>query len=367
MKDNKNEGCMKSLCKAVKVLGKLILVLIAFVLLMHVLGRAWNQRTPKGGMNESLYVDINGSKQWINIYGQDKDNPVLLYLHGGPGSATSAIDYAFTRKWSDIYTVVTWDQRNCGKSYDASQNNLLLTKDMLMEDGKQITEFVREHMGVDKITILGHSWGSLYGANLVQAYPQYYSLFIGTGQMVDIIENERALKELATTWAQGDAEAMALVEKLHPENMDKAYFEARNALLNKFGYGMMKDGADYNFLTTVLFNPNYSLADWLGYLQENVDAYLDFLQSEEIKAFSLKGKNTYTIPYININGDMDFQANYQIAQEYYNAVIAPEKDMIIMEDTSHGLLESKSQEFSRIVHDIFNKFHALGLLSPKSE
>ena len=80
-----------------------------------------------------MYVEINGTKQWINIYGDDINNPVLLYLHGGPGSSTSDIDYAFTRKWADVYTVVTWDQRNCGKSYDKSQDDLLLTKDLFME------------------------------------------------------------------------------------------------------------------------------------------------------------------------------------------------------------------------------------------
>lgn len=122
-------------------------------------------------------------------------------MHGGPGSATSEIDYAFTRKWADIFTVVTWDQRNCGKSYDKNQNNIKLTREIFMEDGKEMTEFLRKYLGVDKISILGHSWGSSYGANLVQAYPNYYNLYIGTGQIVDIVENEKAFKEEAIKWA----------------------------------------------------------------------------------------------------------------------------------------------------------------------
>ena len=95
--------------KATKVIGKILrgiliaLVTIIFILfVVRLIGRAVNGRTPDGGINESMLVNINGTKQWINIYGQDKDNPVLLYLHGGPGSATSQIDYAFTRKWSDV-------------------------------------------------------------------------------------------------------------------------------------------------------------------------------------------------------------------------------------------------------------------------
>ncbi len=121
-----------------------------------------------------MYVDINNTKQWISIYGQDKDNPVLLYLHGGPGSATSAYDYAFTRKWSDVYTVVTWDQRNCGKSYSSDQNDTALTYDLMMSDGVEMTKYLLDYLGKDKITLLGHSWGTYFGSNLVLAYPEYY-------------------------------------------------------------------------------------------------------------------------------------------------------------------------------------------------
>ena len=91
-------------------------LLLLLVLAVRAVGVFINGRTPPGGINEELYVELNGSRQWISIYGEDAGNPVLLYLHGGPGSATSMYDHAFTRKWADIYTVVTWDQRGCGKS-----------------------------------------------------------------------------------------------------------------------------------------------------------------------------------------------------------------------------------------------------------
>ena len=88
--------------KILKWVGITILSLIVLLFLTRWIGQGVNRRTPSGGINKSMYVDINGSRQWISIYGQDKDNPVLLYLHGGPGAATSLYDYAFTRKWSDV-------------------------------------------------------------------------------------------------------------------------------------------------------------------------------------------------------------------------------------------------------------------------
>lgn len=345
--------------KTVSKIAKCILLTLAaavlLVLLLHGIGSAWNRREPEGGINESMYVRINGAKQWINIYGQDRNNPVLLYLHGGPGSATSDIDYAFTRKWSDVYTVVTWDQRNCGKSYDPAQNDIPITRSFLMEDGKELTEWLLSFLGKDKITLLGHSWGSIYGANLALAYPEYYDCFIGAGQLVDSDDNEAAFKEKAAEWAAGDAEAMALVDKLTPGNMTLEHIQAKNELMAKYGYDMMKDGTDYPLLPTVLFNPNYSLADWVRYFSRDLSVYIDFFSSDEFRSFSLKGRCDYQVPYYNINGDMDYQTNFEIAQAYFEQVNAPAKQLFLMKNTTHGLLESKSEEFSAIVHQI----HAL--------
>ena len=101
-----------------------------------------------------------------------------ICFYGGPGSATSAYDYAFTRKWADVYTVVTWDQRNCGKSYDEGQNNVALTYDLMMNDGKTVTEYILNYLGKEQLTLLGHSWGSYFGSNLALAYPEYYDCYI---------------------------------------------------------------------------------------------------------------------------------------------------------------------------------------------
>lgn len=343
---------MGKIKKAIKYSLLLLASIIIAILAAHAIGRLVNGITPSGGINRSMYIDINGTKQWINIYGKDTDNPVLLYLHGGPGSSTSDIDYAFTRKWSDVYTVVTWDQRNCGKSYDAAQNNTELTKDLLMNDGKEITEFLLNYMGKEKITILGHSWGSFYGANLVLAYPKYYECFIGTGQLVDMAENEAAFKEEAKKWADGDAEALALVDQLSTDQFTMEHINAKNLLMEKYGYGMMVDGSDYNLAATILFNPNYSVMDWIKYFQRDMSVYLEFFQSDELRSFSLKNKYDYEVPYYNINGDKDYQTNYRLAAEYFDQINAPYKEMIMMKDTTHGLLESKSEEFSRIVHQI---------------
>ena len=341
-----------------RVIKKAALVLAAILVLFFVvrsIGMGINKRTPKGGINESMYVDINGTKQWINIYGQDKNNPVLLYLHGGPGCVTSLYDYAFTRKWSDVYTVVTWDQRNVGKSFDKDNISHDITKAMMMEDGKEMTEYLIDYMGKDKITLLGHSWGSMFGANLALEYPQYYDAFIGTGQCVDIEENEDRLFEAAQQWTEGDEEGKAILAKYNPYDDSTAEsISARSEIMDRYGYGIMKDGRDYNLVTTLLFNPNYTTLDYIGFIK-NVGAsqepYLKFF-GEGLKECSLLGKYDYEVPFYNINGDIDYQTNYDLACEYFDKVNAPNKKMYTMHDGTHGLLESRSKEFSIYLHDI---------------
>ena len=315
------------------------------------IGQGVNKITPKGGINESMYVDINGSKQWISIYGQDKDNPVLLYLHGGPGCATSPYDYAYTRKWSDVYTVVTWDQRACGKSLDKSHPGPI-TADIMMQDGKAMTEFLRDYLQVEKITLLGHSWGSYFGANLALAYPDYYDAFVGTGQFIDKDENEKRLYEAALTWSENDPEGREMVEKCgFGTEQEDAHL--RNRIMKRYGYDMMKDGRDYNIDAAAFFNPYYSFTEILNSMKEEVyEGYDVFWKSEGFSNMSLLGRYDYAMPYYNINGDIDYQTNYQLAYEYFEQVNAPRKQMLVMKDATHGLLESRSEEFSGYLHQI---------------
>jgi Predicted hydrolases or acyltransferases (alpha/beta hydrolase superfamily) len=345
----------KGLSLALKWLGVMALSLIVVLFIIRWVGRGINRRVPEGGINVSMYVDVNGSRQWIQIYGQDRNNPVLLYLHGGPGSATSLFDYAFTRKWSDVYTVVTWDQRGCGKSFDKSHPETV-TADIMMRDGKVMTEYLRGFLHVDKITLLGHSWGSYLGANLALAYPEYYDAFIGTGQFIDPDENERRLHEAALAWSENDPEGRDMVDQwARSREQGEDDFLLRNRIMDRYGYGMMKDGRDYSLFMTVLCNPNYSIKDILDSIRYGDDAFAPygaFVRSGGLEEMSLLDRYDYAMPYYNIDGDMDYQTNFELACEYFSKVNAPEKGLLVMKYATHGLLESRSEEFSALLHRI---------------
>ena len=107
---------LKRILKIFKWTGIIILSLIVILLIIRFIGKLYYNRTPENGINETMYIEVNGQEQWINIYGEDKSNPIILYLHGGPGGSTSTMDWVVLRKLASDYTVVNWDQRGCGKT-----------------------------------------------------------------------------------------------------------------------------------------------------------------------------------------------------------------------------------------------------------
>jgi pimeloyl-ACP methyl ester carboxylesterase len=255
--------CCKVLLKIVKWFFIIVIAVVILFLIVRFIGQRINNKTPEGGINEQMYVDINGTKQWISIYGQNKDNPVLLWLQAGPGEQTSTFNYAYTRKWSDVYTVVTWDKRDTGKTYCYDQNVTDLTLDLLIEDGIEMTEFLREYLGKEKITLMGHSWGSTFGCKLVLAHPEYYDCYIGAAQYTDWTRMHQAFAEAAAQWVGDDPEGKALLEQLDTDLYTDSYSQAHNALLEKYGYAPYQDKCDYSQLSAIIFNPYYSLADYV--------------------------------------------------------------------------------------------------------
>ena len=352
--------------KSGKVIKWILLALLSVIVLffaVRAIGQVVNRRVPDGGINESGYVEINGVKQWISIYGQDIENPVLLYLHGGPGSSTSSLDYAITRKFSDVFTVVTWDQRNCGKSWSKEQGSIALTEELMMSDAVELTKYLLDYLGKDRLTLYGHSWGTIYGANLALKYPEYYNAFIGAGQMVDLRENETAFIEAAKEWAADDPKLLEKLSGITEDDLSMDYFMEKNRIMEKYGYNSSASEIDYSPVGAVIFNPYYSLADWVDYLRwsrsmsADDSVYVKFMLDGELEKFSLTTGDAYQVPYYNINCDKDYQTNRFIAQEYFDSITAPTKKMYYLENAGHLSPLYRSEEISGIIHEIAEEIY----------
>src|SRR5436190_4073833 len=147
--------------------------------------------TGQDAIDEAKYVQVGGIEQWITIRGEDRKNPVLLFLHGGPGDATNPWGYAGFRSWLKHFTVVQWDQRGAGRTLGKNGPSLAptITIDRMAQDGIELTELLRKTLQKEKIVLVGHSWGSILGVFMVKARPDLFHAFVGTGQVADPAKN----------------------------------------------------------------------------------------------------------------------------------------------------------------------------------
>jgi pimeloyl-ACP methyl ester carboxylesterase len=185
------------------------------------------QGTP-ARIEQSSFVSIGGIDQWISIRGEDRRNPALLVVHGGPGEAQwmAADKY---EPWEKAFTVVQWDQRGTGHTYGRYGTQTPdVTLDRIVKDGIEVADHLRRTLRKKKIIVLGHSWGSTVAVRMVQLRPELFAAYVGTGQVAswNAQVNMQFDLLLATTRRNGDDVSVKELEAIgrpDPANA-KQYF-----------------------------------------------------------------------------------------------------------------------------------------------
>ena len=181
-------------------------------------GRQMAINTPNG-INESGYVRIGGVDQWIEIRGQDRRNPVLLWLNGGPGLSVIP-NTLLSIGWEKYFTVVRWDQRGAGRTFEKYGASLGPTMSIarMTQDGLEVTQYLRTHLNKDKIILLGHSWGSVLGTHMATLRPDLFYAYVGTGQTAHLRDDIAAAYAplLARARSQGNQDAVRELTAVGP-------------------------------------------------------------------------------------------------------------------------------------------------------
>ena len=209
----------------------------------YIVGRIAELRriaTPEG-IEALEQVDVGDSKQWISIRGLNRANPVLLMIHGGPGSPTMATSWAFQTPWEDYFTVVQWDQRGIGKNYAGENHETVgktMTADRMVSDAEAVVAYLRKRLNKDKIVVLGFSWGTEIGTLLAQRRPEWLYAYVGVGQAVnDDAEAYIYKRSLELARRANNKQAIAELEALAPYPLpsDPKEFLRKALLLRKVG------------------------------------------------------------------------------------------------------------------------------------
>jgi pimeloyl-ACP methyl ester carboxylesterase len=302
--------------------------------------------TTPNGIDEAKYVELGGIPQWITVRGEDRRNPVLLFLHGGPGDATNPWGYAGFRSWLKAFTVVQWDQRGAGRTLakNGAASASALTIARMAQDGVELAELLRKSLQKDKIILVGHSWGSILGIFMVKARPDLFYAFVGTGQVADSSRN------YAVAYAALLKKAEALGEYRAIEELKEV---GAPPYANGRGYAVQRkwsnlfEGADRflaSMLGLALTAPGYTRQDVNDWIEgQGLSAQSLVPQTSALDPKALGG--SFALPVFVIQGAEDFTTPTSLAQEFVNAIRAPRKAFSIIEGGGHFAVFMKPDAF----------------------
>jgi pimeloyl-ACP methyl ester carboxylesterase len=173
------------------------------------------------GIDRMEMAEIGGIRQALYFRGENVDNPVILWVHGGPGNSMMPFLQLYQYEWEGDFTVVNWDQRNTGKTYLANDPESVLptmSAERMLEDVHEVTAYVKKRLNKDKIILMGHSWGTVLGTMAVQTFPEDYSAYIGVAQILNMADNERVGYErvLELAKAAGNQKDVEVLESVAP-------------------------------------------------------------------------------------------------------------------------------------------------------
>ncbi|HEX5534881.1 MAG TPA: alpha/beta hydrolase, partial [Actinomycetales bacterium] len=245
-------------------------------------------------------------EQFVTIRGHDRANPVVLVVHGGPGSPYIPFN-PWLGPWERAVTVVQWDQRGAGRTFvkAGQQPDPLLSLDRLVADGIELAEHVHDRLPGRPVVLLGSSTGSATGALMASRRPDLFAAYVAanlftpssrpesfrlTREHAVRTRNRRALATLdaigsdVTAWTPEQAET---VSKL----AIRASTGAPDMVLDLM-------------LPAVMYSPDYSMAD-IRALQRGMRLSLHALHAD-IAAFDVEALlGDFPLPLIALHGAQD--------------------------------------------------------------
>ena len=304
-------------------------------------------RNPNG-IDEGIYVEVGGIEQWVQIRGQDRNNPVILCLHGGPGASWLPLTPLFMQ-WERRFTVVQWDQRGAGKTVETTGDAVAETMsvDRMAQDGLEVSEFLRNHLHKKKLILLGHSWGSILGIRMVKKRPDLFSAYIGTGQVSNVrrslqLANDEAFRKAR---AADDSRAVRELQRIGPPPYDGP--ENLLALFHWLGsYGGESDRIAVSSLGGLMFGaPNYSLWDIYNRARGFTRVptwrlYREILSTD----LSRLGPN-FNVPIYFFQGADDEITLTAVTREYFDSIVGPHKEFVLLEGAGHFAVWSMHDRF----------------------
>lgn len=337
--------------------GLLIVLGVVLVLVAGLAAyRTWRQheaaealaiRTPNG-IAQAGFIAINGVEQWVSIRGEDRSNPVLVLLHGGPGVAFLPVGYKALRSWEKDFTVVQWDQPGAGRTFGrhGTTDSGALTLDRIAADGIAVVEHARKQLGKDKVVLVGVSWGSVVGVEMSRRRPDLIHTYVGAGQVVDMQRNEAVGFDalLQKVRAKGDTKAEAKLLAIGaPPYAGREELLAERKILEA-NPPESERGLYRSLIPILLFAPDYGLKDvraWLDAAKFSIGKMLPALMtySDDVPAPAIP------VPVVFLQGEEDIQTPTVLVKSYFERLQAPSKRLVLIPGGGHSAVIAMPDAF----------------------
>ena len=309
------------------------------------------------GVDEELYLLLNGQEQYVLMTGRDIANPVILYLHGGPSSPDSTATYAFADKLTDRYTFVCWDQRGCGRTYfhnlSKDPRNATATFEQALADVDSLVDYLRERFGQEKIIIMGHSYGTILGSRYVLAHPEKVSAYISVAQVVSLQKSDFRSYQDALDRAKAAGDDTSAMEAAFRRVQNEPTLVNLMKLRSEVAPYHPAAVADHT-VWDALASPYYGMDDFRWFLVQLGDLGDYFALNKPLfdytQAFDAEqGSMEYKVPVYFISGSDDWICPVDSVKDYYEAVSAPAKEFTLIEGCGHMVQYCLPEEFARAV------------------
>jgi pimeloyl-ACP methyl ester carboxylesterase len=342
-----------------------VVTIFALILLIFVLRfllpagtphiRLTGQSNPAKAIAVLEKVRIGGNDQWILERSANTDNPVILFLHGGPGTSQLTLNRRNTKTLEKLFIVVNWDQRGAGKSYRVISDTGKMIIEQFVEDTKELTLYLLNKFNKKRIVLVGHSWGSVVGALTAARYPELYACYVGVGQTVNMEENERVSYQWTLKQAveRNDTRAIATLQNLGspPYQGDwQSKTITQRRLLGRFGgecHGS-KIGAFGMVFRSLLFSREYTLIDRINFFR-GIFGSMRLLWPQLLKVDLTKSASVFKIPVFLMEGRFDWESPSEIAARYFDAIKAPSKELMWFEKSAHMVNSEEKDKFNAIL------------------
>jgi proline iminopeptidase len=314
-------------------------------------------RVLAGSVAEAGFWRIGDINQWVMVRGRNTDNPLLVILHGGPGSSETVLFRSFNAALEESYTVVYWDQRGAGRSYNRSIPPVSMTIDRFVADLDELVESLIARFGKRRVVLLGHSWGSLVGVLYASRHPAKVAAYVGVGQIADMAASEAASFAFALTKARERGHRKAIRQLLAigpPPHAVKALVTQRRWLMAMGGaFGPNLSLA--KVLWRALAVPEASVLD-LVRLDKGLRFSLRLLFPEQLDVNLQRDVRRLETPVFFMLGRLDMQVVASVSAAYFEVLEAPHKQLIWFEASGHTPPFEEPELFNRLMVETVRPF-----------